>query len=392
MASWITHLMIADEVLRALDHLDKHGFSVGSIAPDCNIENEDWSDFTPPREVTHWMNGKTKDEDDSDRFRDIYFLSRKNEIETDEEYAFLLGYYAHLIEDAMYTAFLMDETRVQNAWKRILSSDEYADAAKGLACSWKSIKAVMSKEERNAEVGAIERKYLDQHPESGFLKYILPLTDFPDYIDYLPKGAVKRKIGVMGVVPDSMEEGRQFIGITEDELTAFSKKAAGTVIEKITEAEKMFREERKFTFLDTSDLQSDEIFLRLVKVSPAVPEKKFLPAYKFEICLPDGTRAGVCDLRIGHNDKTYLGGNIGYSVDEAYRGHRYAAKAVGLLKGLAKKHDMAHLFITCVPENTASEKSILYAGGKYVETRDLPEDNDMYLEGKRRVKIFRISL
>ena len=85
MASWITHLMIADEVLRALDHLDERGFSVGSIAPDCNIENEDWSDFTPPREVTHWMNGKTKDEDDSDRFREIYFLWRKNEIGTAEE-------------------------------------------------------------------------------------------------------------------------------------------------------------------------------------------------------------------------------------------------------------------------------------------------------------------
>lgn len=390
MASWITHLMIADEVLSELKHLDKRGFSVGSIAPDCNIENADWSDFTPPREVTHWMNGKTKDEDDCDRFRNTYILSRRNEIETDEEYAFLLGYYAHLIEDAQYMAFLRDETRVQMAWQRILSSDNYREAARNLECSWNSIKEVLNKNVRNAEVGAIERKYLDKHPESGFLKYILPLTDFPDYIDYLPKGAVKRKIGVMGVVPERAEV--DLIGMTEAELISFSKKTAEIVIRKITEAESMYKEEKEFVFLDTSDLKSDEIYLKLIKACPAQPEKKYLPAYKFEICLMDGSRVGECDLRIGHNDKTYLGGNIGYSVDEAHRGHHFAGKAVLILKGLAKKHDMAHLFITCVPENIASEKSILYAGGEYVETRDLPEDNDMYLEGKRRVKIFKISL
>lgn len=390
MASWITHLMIADEVLSELKHLDKRGFSVGSIAPDCNIENADWSDFTPPREVTHWMNGKTKDEDDCDRFRNTYILSRRNEIETDEEYAFLLGYYAHLIEDAQYMAFLRNETRVQNAWQRILSSDNYREAARNLECSWKSIKEVLNKNVRNAEIGAIERKYLDKHPESGFLKYVLPLTDFPDYIDYLPKGAVKRKIGVMGVIPKRTDA--ELIGMTEEELISFSKKTAEIVIRKIAEAESMYKEEKEFAFLDTSDLKSDEIYLKLIKACPAQPEKKHLPAYKFEICLMDGTRVGECDLRIGHNDKTYLGGNIGYSVDEAHRGHHFAGKAVLILKGLAKKHDMAHLFITCVPENIASEKSILYAGGEYVETRDLPEDNDMYLEGKRRVKIFKISL
>ncbi len=390
MASWITHLMIADEVLSELKHLDKRGFSVGSIAPDCNIENADWSDFTPPREVTHWMNGKIKDEDDCDRFRDTYILSRKSEIETGEEYAFLLGYYAHLIEDAQYMAFLRDETRVQNAWKRILSSDKYREAAQSLECSWKSIKEVLSKDIRNAEVGAVERKYLNAHPDSGFLKYILPLTDFPDYIEYLPKGAVKRKIGVMGVIPACTDS--EPIGMTEEELTSFSTKTAEIVIQKITEAERMFKEEKAFQFLDTSFLKSDEIFLRLVKTCPAQPEKKYLPAYKFEICLLGGTRVGECDLRIGHNDKTYLGGNIGYSVDEAHRGHHYAGKAVVLLKALARLHDMAHIFITCVPENIASKKSILFAGGEYVETRDLPKDNDMYLEGKRRVKIFKISL
>ena len=43
MASWVTHLMIADGVLARLPDLDRRGFCVGSIAPDCNVENADWT-------------------------------------------------------------------------------------------------------------------------------------------------------------------------------------------------------------------------------------------------------------------------------------------------------------------------------------------------------------
>ena len=47
MATWVTHLMVADRVLERVPGLDKHGFCVGNIAPDCNIENEDWTQFVP---------------------------------------------------------------------------------------------------------------------------------------------------------------------------------------------------------------------------------------------------------------------------------------------------------------------------------------------------------
>lgn len=49
MATWVTHLMIADSVLKTLTDLDRRGFCVGNIAPDCNVENEDWTSFTPSR-------------------------------------------------------------------------------------------------------------------------------------------------------------------------------------------------------------------------------------------------------------------------------------------------------------------------------------------------------
>lgn len=68
MATWVTHLMIADRVLQRIPELKKHEFCVGNIAPDCNVENDDWTSFTPPRELTHWMTGN---------FRDTYAMKRE---------------------------------------------------------------------------------------------------------------------------------------------------------------------------------------------------------------------------------------------------------------------------------------------------------------------------
>lgn len=145
-------------------------------------------------------------------------------------------------------------------------------------------------------------------------------------------------------------------------------------------------------FYSVDDLKDDEIFLKLTRTCDAQPERRWIPAYYFEICLLDGTRVGFCDLRIGHNEKTYIGGNIGYGVDEAYRGHRYAAKACRLALKQAQKHGMSHLFITCVPENEASARTCELAGGKLLEIADIPEDNEMYAEGKRQVKIYCFEL
>ena len=121
-------------------------------------------------------------------------------------------------------------------------------------------------------------------------------------------------------------------------------------------------------FFDVSDLKTEEIFLKLVKTCDAQPEKQWVPAYHFDICLIDGTKIGYCDLRIGHNDKTYIGGNIGYGIDEPYRGHHFAAKACALLFCQARKHGLDYLTISCQPSNKASSRTCELAGGEYIET------------------------
>lgn len=145
-------------------------------------------------------------------------------------------------------------------------------------------------------------------------------------------------------------------------------------------------------FYNTQDLKDNDIYLRLNKTCEEQPEKKWLPAYYFDICLLGGEKVGHCDLRIGHNEKTYIGGNIGYGIDEAFRGNHYAAKACKLLFQQAKKHGMDYLIITCDPTNIPSARTCELAGGTFLEVADIPEDNEMYSEGKRKVNIYKFDI
>lgn len=130
MATWVTHLMVADNVLKKNPFLCRHEFCVGNIAPDCNVENEDWTNFTPSREVTHWMDGKRKNASDCDRFLQEY-LEKKTNLDR-KEASFLLGYYAHLITDAEFQRFTRDEERVRAVWNRIKKQPELKKAVSGL--------------------------------------------------------------------------------------------------------------------------------------------------------------------------------------------------------------------------------------------------------------------
>lgn len=146
-------------------------------------------------------------------------------------------------------------------------------------------------------------------------------------------------------------------------------------------------------FLDTSFLFDDEIQLCLQKTAEGNVEKEWLPAYYFAICDKQGREMGTCDLRIGHNLNTYYGGNIGYHVQEKYRGHHYAGKACFLLFELAKKHNLDYLIITCNPDNYASRRTCEYVGCQLIEIVELPENNDMRLtSGETEKCIYRIEM
>jgi predicted acetyltransferase len=148
----------------------------------------------------------------------------------------------------------------------------------------------------------------------------------------------------------------------------------------------------EFEFQDPCEMADGDLHLVLIAKHPANPDKKYVPAYEFEMKNVDGETMGAINLRIGNNRNIQYGGHIGYGVKREYRGSHYAARSVQLLLPLAKSNGLAELLITCSPENIASKRSCELANAEYVDTVKLPKDNEMYQEGDRKKSRYRIRL
>ena len=129
-----------------------------------------------------------------------------------------------------------------------------------------------------------------------------------------------------------------------------------------------------------------EITLELVSTVPGNPAKNWILAQHYLIQKTSTNEpVGQIDLRLGYTlDLVRYGGNIGYSIQQAFRGHHYAAKACLLLKPVAQQYGMDVLWITCNPDNLPSRKTCEYIGATLVEIVDLPEYSDMYQEDERQ--------
>ncbi|WP_238885497.1 GNAT family N-acetyltransferase [Clostridium sp. YIM B02551] len=137
-----------------------------------------------------------------------------------------------------------------------------------------------------------------------------------------------------------------------------------------------------FEFKNFDYLTDGEIDLIIENKIPANEEKGYVPTYKYIITLHNSKYSiGKIDLRIGNNENSYYGGNIGYEIYEDYRGNGYASKACAIIKQVATSHGMNKLIRTC-------EK----AGLSLKEIVDLPSYNEMYQKGERQKCIFEWNL
>ena len=104
MASWLTHLRIAEKIKKKISGIDFPYFIIGSIAPDSGVPDESQRNYTPSKEVTHLRYESEDSSFDMDEaaFFNAYLVPEKLMIRSDSTRSFLWGYYFHLIADKMW--------------------------------------------------------------------------------------------------------------------------------------------------------------------------------------------------------------------------------------------------------------------------------------------------
>lgn len=118
-----------------------------------------------------------------------------------------------------------------------------------------------------------------------------------------------------------------------------------------------------------------------------------LPFYWWNIVLkPEGKTIGKISFRIGYNYHIYFNGNIGYEIDEPYRGNHYSLLACQLVLQCAKFYGMKKIYLTCDYDNIASYKTIEKLGANLIEEKVPPKDYIFYYDGIPKHKIYELLI
>lgn len=191
MANWITHTMMADRLFAMGLDVDETYFVIGSIAPDCNQENADWTSFIPPREQTHFMKGKSKLTVDAEGFLTEYGQHASTPLWR----SFCMGYYVHLVMDRAWQRWIRKEERVAASYRRLKEIPEIAEKLQGLPETYDTLKILFGRS-RIRDVEQMEQMYVQRHPDCSYERILRKTNNFPD-IPGFPPNAVNRKITVM---------------------------------------------------------------------------------------------------------------------------------------------------------------------------------------------------
>ena len=138
-------------------------------------------------------------------------------------------------------------------------------------------------------------------------------------------------------------------------------------------------------------VKGDALSLSLISFTPGNgPE---LPFYWWSIVENDsGREVGKISLRLDHNYHSYWNGNVGYEVNEEFRGRHYAAMALQMVLPIAKAHGMKEIHVTCDEDNAASYKTIERVGGRLLEISFPPKDFIYYQDNGIRKRVYVINL
>jgi hypothetical protein len=174
MGTWICHLRIAEKLLPHFPQLDKVTFTYGNLAPDSGIPNETWTEFDPPKEVTHFL----EKGEGEDKIRDLVYyceyLANISPQEDIQKYSFRLGYFIHLIGDLLWMKYLGSTTKT--AFRELIAEDE--------GKAWKLIKK---------DWYGLDQVYNHAHKEGLFWQVIHKTPNPPSYLPFVQEIALHQQ-------------------------------------------------------------------------------------------------------------------------------------------------------------------------------------------------------
>lgn len=206
MGTWISHLRIAENLLAQLPHLDEIGFTFGNLAPDSGLPNADWSEFDPPKTVSHFLVEGSAESGTRDLLFYREYLAGIKPVDA-FRYSFLLGYFVHLVSDhlaaerfgqsiTVYYATLFQDNSASEAWD-IVKTDGYG----------------------------LDQCYVRDNRESLFWRVFLPTPIPQSPIPFIPQAAFVHQMSYIKEFysnPDSTWKlDRPFPYLNENTMTRF---------------------------------------------------------------------------------------------------------------------------------------------------------------------------
>jgi hypothetical protein len=166
VGTWVSHLRIAESLLQHFPNLDEVTFAFGNLSPDSGIPNSDWTEFDPPKEVTHFLQkGEGEDAIHDLVYYEQYLSNIKSEDDI-KRYSFRLGYFFHLICDMMWAKRIGAATKRQ--FKDLFETD-LKKAVSLVKDDWYGL----------------DQLYVRDHPEHIFWRVIMTNSYPPSYLPFV---------------------------------------------------------------------------------------------------------------------------------------------------------------------------------------------------------------
>src|SRR6266508_431445 len=174
MGTWISHLRVAENLLPHFPEVDEVTFTFGNLSPDSGIPNADWTEFDPPKEVTHFLHRGEEEHTIHDL---VYYGQYLADIKREDDvklYSFRLGYFFHLICDIMWAKRIVGATQQQ--FKELFEKDK-RQAVSLIKDDWYGL----------------DQLYVRDHPEHIFWRVIMTNPFPPSYLPFVKNEALHQQ-------------------------------------------------------------------------------------------------------------------------------------------------------------------------------------------------------